>query len=81
MTESKLVEEQGQETTTKRRRKPNQLYENDEITLFRDDILISKNRKRKITKPTHYHSTANEDHRNKKVKLEKEQHKEERESL
>lgn len=33
-------------TLSKRRRKPNQLYENDEITLFRDDILISRGKRR-----------------------------------
>lgn len=51
-------------TSSKRRRKPNQLYENDEITLFRDDILISRGKKRgckpgklskNISEDTDYH--------------------------
>ena len=71
MTESKIVDEQVNENTSKRRRKPNQLYENDEITLFRDDIIISKNKKRKSIKSTHSYHTASEDHRPnyKKIRL------------
>lgn len=66
LAESRMIEEQANENTSKRRRKPNQLYENDDITLFRDDILISKNKKRKPTKPQSALSSStmavNEDH-------------------
>ena len=79
MAENRLVEEQVNENTSKRRRKPNQLYENDDITLFRDDILISKNKKRKTSKPhpgSQSSSTlaVNEDHHYSRSGLKKHKH-------
>lgn len=62
---NKASEQQTNELTNKRRRKPNQLYENDDITLFRDDFLLSKSKKRKMSKLNggHYQNTDS-DYRN-----------------